>query len=692
MAKDDISKIEEQVKELEGENQEEEVIEETKKVDNIQELEDVEEEHDENSSEIIPEEEDIEEKQDIDSEEEKKEELEDVPIKEDKKDKKKNSKKIIIISLIVGIVVLLSIVFILLTKTKKVDTSSKELSQGEKKQIIEEYGDALEGIISVYLERQQVLLEYDDAIQLVKYDYNVVCDEHEIYDDGQIYLNKCSINDIGVTYSYGTKQAKPVIKEGAIKVYVSKKTKEATLKEPGDIKQYDLYSFDIEGKYENLTLLGKNSPYVFYYSHLSDSHCMLNYITGEKALKNVSYEEIIPIVYEEKYDPNYAAVMIHEKWGIFNLETDEKVIPTIYSYFPTLSMGVSGPLSQVTALADGIVPVSEYYQVDGSTRAKYGLINYRTKQVLISCDHQSMFRSGNYLWAIDAYDNKHIYDFNGVDQFDFSSYDDVYGFVDGKYILVNVNNHIKLVSLSKKEYYDYGEIKLGRYYYGLTYKNGSIFQFEDPEKDNEDLDHQCLELIYDASLKTGEVKSTYCGGIAKPILYLYPEKTTKVTVSFEHPEFLETTYPKFIDKWEVTAKKNGDLTDKEGKYYYGLYWDEAKTHFVDFHEGYYVTKENAIDFLEKKLTYIGLNDKERNEFIMYWLPILEKNEKNLVYFELTEERESYNKIFITPKPDSLLRIVIHVKKVDHEVEIPKQKLTKFQRKGFVAVEWGGTTY
>ena len=77
---------------------------------------------------------------------------------------------------------------------------------------------------------------------------------------------------------------------------------------------------------------------------------------------------------------------------------------------------------------------------------------------------------------------------------------------------------------------------------------------------------------------------------------------------------------------------------------------------------------------------------------MYWLPILEKNKKSLVYFELTEERESYNKINITPKPDSLLRVVIHVKKVDKKIDIKKQSLVKFRRKGFVAVEWGGTTY
>ena len=107
-----------------------------------------------------------------------------------------------------------------------------------------------------------------------------------------------------------------------------------------------------------------------------------------------------------------------------------------------------------------------------------------------------------------------------------------------------------------------------------------------------------------------------------------------------------------------------------------------------FNEGFYVTSENAIEFLEEKLSYIGLNDRERNEFIMYWLPILEKNGKNLVYFELTNERNSYSKINISPKVDSMLRIAIHVKRVNSEVNIKEQKLTKFNRVGVSGVEWG----
>ncbi len=178
----------------------------------------------------------------------------------------------------------------------------------------------------------------------------------------------------------------------------------------------------------------------------------------------------------------------------------------------------------------------------------------------------------------------------------------------------------------------------------------------------------------------------------KPVLYLYPEKKTNITVTFDKPELLTTTYPKYINSWKVTAYPDGSLYDKNGKYYYGLYWEAISEFTPSFNEGFYVESKGAINFLEEKLTFVGLSDKERNEFIMYWLPILEKNEKNLVYFELTEERNIHSKLNITPQPDSLLRVFIHVKKVNEKTNIKEQKLTTFERNGFVAVEWGGSTY
>ena len=180
--------------------------------------------------------------------------------------------------------------------------------------------------------------------------------------------------------------------------------------------------------------------------------------------------------------------------------------------------------------------------------------------------------------------------------------------------------------------------------------------------------------------------------IEKPVLYLYPTEATSVKVSFENPELLTTTYPKYDKSWDVLVNDKGEIFDKNNKWYYALYWEEDTDHFVDFSEGFYVEKEDAIEFLEEKLAIIGLNDKEANEFIMYWLPVLEKNGKNLVYFELTEEKQMHNKLIIEPKPDSLLRVSMHVKKVSKKPNIKKQELETFERIGFTAVEWGGINY
>lgn len=273
----------------------------------------------------------------------------------------------------------------------------------------------------------------------------------------------------------------------------------------------------------------------------------------------------------------------------------------------------------------------------------------------------------------------------------------IYDIIDS-YVMISKNDKIVILDNNKKEIAEVDTASeyletISGYYEGHDGKPSGIYLIF--EKINME-DDSCNGREYHFDTKTNKLTKYILndcnGAYAKPVLYLYPTKTTKVTVNFEKESMLTTTYPKFNKEWKVTAHKNGDLYDENGNYYYALYWEEEKNHTVDFSEGFYVTKENAITFLEEKLTYIGLNAKERNEFIMYWLPILEKNKKNLVYFELTEERDNYNKIYINPKPDSLLRVAIHVKKVDKKINIKEQKLTQFKRSGFTAVEWGGVKY
>lgn len=223
---------------------------------------------------------------------------------------------------------------------------------------------------------------------------------------------------------------------------------------------------------------------------------------------------------------------------------------------------------------------------------------------------------------------------------------------------------------------------------GICGSSYNLFEIAVPKTDKIS---ENIELKWNIT-KNDDKCSNFAEVDDKPILYLYPEKTTQVTVNFANESLLTTTYPKFNNEWKVTVNSNGDIYDNKNNYYYALYWEELELNGVSFDEGFYVSKENAISFLEEKLTILGLNDKERNEFIMYWLPKLESNVHNLVYFELTEELQQENSLIIEPQPDTLIRIRMHVKKVLGPTDIKEQKLTKAKREGFTAIEWGGALY
>ena len=45
---------------------------------------------------------------------------------------------------------------------------------------------------------------------------------------------------------------------------------------------------------------------------------------------------------------------------------------------------------------------------------------------------------------------------------------------------------------------------------------------------------------------------------------------------------------------------------------------------------------------------------------------------------------------IIPKPDTIIRVMMAYKKILIPYEIKEQQLKKVERKGFTAVEWGGT--
>lgn len=179
-------------------------------------------------------------------------------------------------------------------------------------------------------------------------------------------------------------------------------------------------------------------------------------------------------------------------------------------------------------------------------------------------------------------------------------------------------------------------------------------------------------------------------GMAKPIIYLYPEDTTDIIVSLNLNGKLTHTYPRYENGWKVTAHPDGTLFDQNGKEYYALYWEGQNAVPFTLNEGAIVKGENTIAFLEASLETLGLNRREANEFIMYWLPRMENNAYNLIHFS-TDEYESIAGLNVTPKPETMIRVMMVFQPLKNSMDLPKQNLEAIgkTRKGFTVVEWGG---
>lgn len=181
----------------------------------------------------------------------------------------------------------------------------------------------------------------------------------------------------------------------------------------------------------------------------------------------------------------------------------------------------------------------------------------------------------------------------------------------------------------------------------------------------------------------------FLGEYAKPVIYLYPTKTTDITVRVQFDGELTCTYPDYRDGWNVTASPNGALINKaDGKEYYCLYWEGESSTEWDMSRGTVVRGADTAEFLEEKLTEIGLSPRERNEFIIYWLPKMQHNEFNYITFH-TEDYSAMVPLEVTPQPDSVLRVFMVYAAVPKYFETQPQEFSGFQRNGLTVVEWGG---
>lgn len=279
----------------------------------------------------------------------------------------------------------------------------------------------------------------------------------------------------------------------------------------------------------------------------------------------------------------------------------------------------------------------------------------------------------------------------------FTSEDDCMGEFIERLRSIKISGSEKITNTMREEILD----KEDKFIYALIiFENGTSYEVHFTDKDiliyssgvTYNLRHTAVEGVdpYDDFLDFSEEGGPANPMTGKPVIYLYPEKETEVSVNLDFDGRLTYTYPAINNGWRVLAKPDGTLTNlADGSTHYYLFWEGTARPKWTYEKGFVVKGSETENFLRENLAKMGLTPREYNDFITYWVPKMQENKYNLISFSGAEYSE-IAKLTVNPKPDSVIRIHMVWKALDKPIEIEPQVLPTFERKGFTLVEWGGT--
>jgi hypothetical protein len=217
--------------------------------------------------------------------------------------------------------------------------------------------------------------------------------------------------------------------------------------------------------------------------------------------------------------------------------------------------------------------------------------------------------------------------------------------------------------------------------------------------------HQALvngqhDALADVFCKPRDSDGYYC--FSKPVIYLYPQNPTYVTVTLSIPGKITTSIPPFeglntreksLGGWkDVLALPSGVLKYKNN-FYRELFYESSIKDVKAPDNGMFLASSNLEAELFLQTEKLGLNPLESKEFVAYWLPTLKSLNKKYIFFSILtqDEKERTDKVTISPRPDNFIEFIAYFKGVDEKFETqPFIYPTVPVRTGFTAVEWGGT--
>jgi len=178
----------------------------------------------------------------------------------------------------------------------------------------------------------------------------------------------------------------------------------------------------------------------------------------------------------------------------------------------------------------------------------------------------------------------------------------------------------------------------------------------------------------------------------KPLIYLYPEEKTTLTVVPKPTGYVTVSEPSInpYRGWEDVVAYPGGAISFKGEEYEYLYYEGLITELFVPKEGFIVKEGELEEFFDEYLPRVGLNEKESSEFKEYWLGRLTSSPYYFVRFLTLEEIEKIEKLDVSVEPETIIRVRAYFKPLKEKIDVDTQGLGEPpERSGFTLVEWGG---
>lgn len=177
-----------------------------------------------------------------------------------------------------------------------------------------------------------------------------------------------------------------------------------------------------------------------------------------------------------------------------------------------------------------------------------------------------------------------------------------------------------------------------------------------------------------------------CG---KPVIYLYPEQTTKVSVKVSPVGGMTFSEPVYGDGWTVTAQPDGALTDASGAQWPYLFWEGRGGLYEQPKRGWVVARDEVERLLDEKLSALGLIHQEIADFKEFWLPRMHDAPYYFVTFLGNRAMDELAPLSVSPLPDTVIRVLMDFSPLAEYTSVSPYSIRTPARNGFTVVEWGG---